>query len=67
MVVKTQEKNCKILKYKFLFLYSRKSKVKTNKKIYFYVRNMVIGNFNPIELRTAYGALWENFREFVTP
>lgn len=41
-----------------------RNEIKTNKKIYFYdngVRNMIIGNFNPIELRTDKGALWENF------
>lgn len=41
-----------------------RNEIKTNKKIYFYdngVRNMVIGNFNPISLRTDKGALWENF------
>lgn len=41
-----------------------RNEIKTNKKIYFYdngVRNMVIGNFNPIELRTDKGTLWENF------
>lgn len=41
-----------------------RNEIKTSKKIYFYdngVRNMVIGNFNPIELRTDKGALWENF------
>ncbi len=41
-----------------------RNEIKTNKKVYFYdngVRNMVIGNFNPIELRTDKGALWENF------
>jgi predicted AAA+ superfamily ATPase len=41
-----------------------RNEIKTNKKIYFYdngVRNMVIGNFNPIDLRTDKGALWENF------
>ncbi len=41
-----------------------RNEIKTNKKIYFYdngVRNMVIGNFDPIELRTDKGALWENF------
>lgn len=38
--------------------------IKTNKKIYFYdngIRNMVIGNFNPIDIRLDKGALWENF------
>ena len=41
-----------------------RNEIKTNKKIYFYdngIRNMVIGNFNPIGLRTDKGALWENF------
>ena len=41
-----------------------RNEIKTNKKIYFYdngIRNMVIGNFNPIELRTDKGELWENF------
>lgn len=41
-----------------------RNEIKTNKKIYFYdngVRNMVIGNFDPIDLRTDKGALWENF------
>ena len=41
-----------------------RNEIKTNKKIYFYdngVRNMIIGNFNPLELRADKGALWENF------
>lgn len=41
-----------------------RNEIKTNKKIYFYdngVRNMVIGNFNPIDIRLDKGALWENF------
>ena len=41
-----------------------RNEIKTNKKIYFYdngIRNMIIGNFDPIELRTDKGALWENF------
>ncbi|HKL31287.1 MAG TPA: ATP-binding protein [Tangfeifania sp.] len=41
-----------------------RNEIKTNKKIYFFdngIRNMVIGNFNPLELRTDKGALWENF------
>jgi uncharacterized protein len=41
-----------------------RNEIKTNKKIYFYdngIRNMVIGNFIPLELRTDKGALWENF------
>ena len=41
-----------------------RNEIKKNKKIYFYdngIRNMVIGNFNPLELRADKGALWENF------
>ncbi len=41
-----------------------RNEIKTNKKIYFYdtgVRNMIIGNFNSMNLRTDKGALWENF------
>ena len=41
-----------------------RNEIKTNKKIYFYdngIRNMIIGNFNPLELRSDKGALWENF------
>ncbi|MDD2425901.1 MAG: ATP-binding protein [Bacteroidales bacterium] len=41
-----------------------RNEIRTNKKIYFYdtgIRNMVIGNFNPVELRKDKGALWENF------
>ncbi|MFV0554418.1 MAG: ATP-binding protein [Mangrovibacterium sp.] len=41
-----------------------RNEIKTNKKIYFYdngVRNMIVGNFNPIEMRADKGALWENF------
>ena len=46
--------------------YSRnlRNEIKKNRKIYFYdngVRNMVIGNFSPLELRKDTGALWENF------
>lgn len=38
--------------------------IKTSKKIYFYdngIRNMIIGNFDPPEIRSDKGALWENF------
>ena len=41
-----------------------RNEIKRNRKIYFYdngIRNMVIGNFNPLKLRTDVGALWENF------
>ncbi len=41
-----------------------KNEIKRNRKIYFYdngIRNMILGNFNPLKLRTDVGALWENF------
>ena len=41
-----------------------RNEIKTNQKIYFYdngIRNMIIGNFNPLELRQDKGAIWENF------
>ena len=40
-----------------------KNEIKKGKKIYFYdngIRNAVISNFAPLELRTDIGALWEN-------
>ncbi|MBL0293395.1 MAG: ATP-binding protein [Saprospiraceae bacterium] len=46
--------------------YSRniRNEIKQNRKIYFYdngVRNMIISNFNQLDLRDDKGALWENF------
>ena len=41
-----------------------RNEIKTNQKIYFYdtgIRNMIIGNFNALELRQDKGPLWENF------
>ena len=41
-----------------------RNELKKSKKIYFYdngVRNALISNFNPIELRNDVGALWENY------
>ncbi|HOE05792.1 MAG TPA: ATP-binding protein [Bacteroidales bacterium] len=41
-----------------------RNEIKQNRKIYFYdngIRNMIIGNFNPLDLRSDKGALWENF------
>jgi uncharacterized protein len=38
--------------------------VKQSRKIYFYdlgIRNSIIRNFNPVQLRTDIGGLWENF------
>lgn len=40
-----------------------RNEIKKGKKIYFYdngVRNAVISNFSPVELRNDMGALWEN-------
>ncbi len=40
-----------------------RNELKRSKKIYFYdtgIRNAVIGQFNPLELRSDTGALWEN-------
>ncbi|MDR0572702.1 MAG: ATP-binding protein [Tannerella sp.] len=40
-----------------------RNEIKKGKKVYFYdngVRNAVISNFAPLELRTDVGALWEN-------
>ncbi|MBL0339850.1 MAG: ATP-binding protein [Bacteroidetes bacterium] len=41
-----------------------RNEIKSNRKIYFYdngIRNVIINNLNPLELRTDKGALWENF------
>lgn len=41
-----------------------RNEIKANRKIYFYdtgVRNAVINNFNPLQLRNDKGALWENY------
>ena len=41
-----------------------RNEIKQNRKIYFYdngIRNMIIGNFNSLNLRQDKGALWENF------
>ncbi len=41
-----------------------RNEIKKGKKIYFYdngVRNAVLSNFAPLELRNDVGALWENF------
>jgi predicted AAA+ superfamily ATPase len=46
------------------FSRNQRNEVKNNRKIYFYdngIRNMIIHNLNPLELRTDKGALWENF------
>ncbi len=41
-----------------------RNEIKRNRKIYFFdngIRNMIVGNFNPLKLRSDTGALWENF------
>lgn len=41
-----------------------RNEIKNNRKIYFWdngIRNIIIANLNPIELRQDKGALWENF------
>ena len=41
-----------------------RNEIKKSKKIYFYdngIRNMIIGNFNSLDLRNDKGGLWENF------
>lgn len=46
------------------FSRNQRNEIKNNRKIYFYdngIRNMIINNLNPIELRMDKGALWENF------
>lgn len=46
------------------FSRNMRNELKKSKKIYFYdngIRNAIIKNFNPPELRTDIGPLWENF------
>jgi hypothetical protein len=41
-----------------------RNEIKKGKKVYFFdngIRNSIINNFNPLELRQDKGALWENF------
>lgn len=57
------EKGFVIFKLKS-FSRNLRNEIKTNQKIYFCdtgIRNMVIGNFNALDLRQDKGALWENF------
>jgi uncharacterized protein len=67
---KTVEKYIDLLEKSFIIFrlhsYSRnlRNELKNSRKIYFYdngIRNAVIANFNPPEIRTDIGALWENF------
>lgn len=46
------------------FSRNQRNEIKNNRKIYFYdngIRNIIINNLNPLDLRTDKGALWENF------
>jgi len=46
------------------FSRNQRNEIKHNRKIYFYdngIRNVIINNLNPLDLRTDKGALWENF------
>jgi hypothetical protein len=41
-----------------------RNEVRKSRKIYFYdngIRNAIISNFSPVDLRTDKGSLWENF------
>ncbi len=41
-----------------------RNEIKNNRKVYFWdngIRNIIIANMNPLELRQDKGALWENF------
>ena len=43
---------------------NQRNEISTSRKIYFYdngIRNSLIANFNPLNLRNDVGALWENF------
>lgn len=43
---------------------NRRNEIKRGRKIYFHdlgIRNTLIRNFNPLNLRTDTGALWENY------
>lgn len=67
---KTVEKYIDLLEQVFVIFrlgsFSRnvRNELKNSRKIYFYdngIRNALIANFTPPELRTDIGALWENF------
>lgn len=67
---KTVEKYIDILEKCFIIFrlnsYSRnlRTELTKGKKIYFYdlgIRNAILSNFAPLEMRTDTGALWENF------
>lgn len=46
------------------FSRNQRNELKSSRKVYFYdngIRNAIIANFNPMELRDDGGALWENY------
>ena len=66
----TVEKYIDILEKNFIvfslnaFSKNQDNEIKKSRKVYFWdngLRNRIIKNFSPIELRDDYGALWENF------
>ena len=67
---KTVEKYIALLEQAYVIFrlpsFSRnlRNELKFSKKVYFFdngIRNALIANYNPIELRSDVGALWENF------
>jgi predicted AAA+ superfamily ATPase len=67
---KTVEKYISLLEQAYVIFrlpsFSRnlRNELKFSKKVYFFdngIRNALIANYNPIELRSDVGALWENF------
>lgn len=67
---KTVERYISVLEQAFIifrlpsFARNMRNELKFGKKIYFYdlgIRNALIGNFSPVELRSDVGRLWENF------
>jgi uncharacterized protein len=66
----TVEKYIDILEKNFIvfslhaFSKNQNNELKKGRKVYFWdngLRNKIVKNFNPIELRDDFGALWENF------
>ncbi|MFN3530197.1 MAG: ATP-binding protein [Bacteroidia bacterium] len=67
---RTVEKYIQLLEKCFIvfslpaFSRNLRNEIKKSRKIYFYdngVRNAILKNFNPVDLRTDIGALWENY------